>query len=321
MLRCCILLQAHLYQPCDIAALENVSNPDKYIIGKMTTTCHSCATDVADDSISCNGFCKAEFHLKCVNITLAVCDEVKKNTQLFWMCRSCTKLMDDIRFRNSIRGAYEAGQENVLGAHNEVVQKMKSDIMNELKSELRLNFAALINSSSLTPKSSTRPTNATGSLRRRQLFGKPEVFERRQQDLMCGTGSSLSPSQGTFAVPPPKQKFWLYLSRISRDVTVEQMRELAMQRLETNDVEAFRLVANGKDVSSLSFISFKVGMSPDLKAKALSTSTWPKGILFREFKDNRSVANFWNPSRTPDAYSPSTQSSKHPDRQENAMTE
>ncbi|XP_055623306.1 uncharacterized protein LOC129766731 [Toxorhynchites rutilus septentrionalis] len=283
----------------------------------MTATCHACATDIADESIFCNGFCKAEFHLKCVNLTSAFYSEMKKNTQLFWMCKSCSKLMDDIRFCNTIRGAHEAGYQNALSAHNEIAQKIKSEILNELKSELRMNFTALINSNSLTPKSSTRPAYTAGSIRSRRLFPEQKATERQQNDLMHGTASSLSPSFDNFAAPAPKQKFWLYLSRISCNVTVEQVHELAIQRLETNDIEVFRLVAKGKDVSSMSFISFKLGISSDLKAKALSTATWPKGILFREFKDNRPVANFWQPPRTPNA--DSSLYSVTPDRQEGAM--
>ncbi|XP_055623744.1 uncharacterized protein LOC129767148 [Toxorhynchites rutilus septentrionalis] len=132
--------------------------------------------------------------------------------------------------------------------------KIKSEILNELKSELRMNFTALINSNSLTPKSSTCPAYTAGSIRSRRLFPEQKATERQQNDLMHGTASSLSPSFDNFAAPAPKQKFWLYLSRISCNVTVELVHELTIQRLGTNDIEVFRLVAKGKDVSSMSFI-------------------------------------------------------------------
>lgn len=265
----------------------------------MIAICHACAIDIVDSSVPCNGFCKAEFHLKCCNIASEIAEELIKNKQLFWMCQSCTKLMEDIRFRNSIHAAFESGQEKVLSSHNEIVESLKSEILVELKNEIRSNFTALINSSSHTPKSSARPLTAVGSLRSRRLFRKPAEIETHQQNLLIGTGNSLSPSLGTFTVPLPKQKFWLYLSRISRDVSVEQVRNLVAQRLGTEDVQVFRLVANGKNVNELSFISFKIGLSPDFKAKALETATWPKGILFREFKDNTGVQNFWKPHQTP----------------------
>lgn len=286
----------------------------------MTTVCHACTADVTDMPVRCKGFCKAEFHLKCSKIPADIAEELIKNKQIFWMCQSCTKLMDDVRVRSSIRAAYETGQNKILSEHTEIVQNLKMEIMFELKNEIRSNFTALINSSSHTPKSGTHPAYAERFLGRRKLFQKQTA--NPQQELMCGTGNSLSPSTDNFTVPAPSQKFWIYLSRISRDVTADQVRELARQRLGTDDVEAVRLVANGRDISTLSFISFKIGINPELKAKALSTSTWPKGMLFREFRDNKAAANFWKPNRTPNAEaSPSNLSSSHSNHQSYAMTE
>ena len=113
---------------------------------------------------------------------------------------------------------------------------------------------------------------------------------------MEGTSNSVSPSHGVTTVPLPTEKFWIYLSRISPDVTADQIVALANNRLGTSGAEAFRLVAKGRDVSTLSFISFKVSVDAELKAKALSASTWPSGILYREFKDER--GNFWKPQKT-----------------------
>ncbi|XP_065086832.1 uncharacterized protein LOC135715327 [Ochlerotatus camptorhynchus] len=271
----------------------------------MSAVCHACAIEVVEAPITCNGFCKAVFHLKCSGIPTAISDELPKIKQLYWMCKSCSKLMDDVRFRSSVRGAYEAGQEHVLTAHSEIVENMKSSILSELKNEIRSNFTALINSSTLTP--TTRPS-ATKSIRSRRLF---QNTNQHAKDLMCGTGGSLSPSLGKLTASASDEKFWLYISRLARDVTVDQVRQLAIKRMGTDDVDVVRLVAKGKNVNTLTFISFKIGLNPDLKAKALSTSTWPKGILFREFKDRKSSGNFWKPHQTPtDNHSPSSPSGR-----------
>lgn len=263
----------------------------------MSLVCHSCTLEITAEHISCQGFCKADFHVKCSGLSTSAADEATNHRQLFYLCKSCTNLMTDLRVRSSIRAAYEAGQENVFSAHNEIVENLKLEIMTELKKEIRSNFAFLANSNCRTPKSSRRP--APNVISSRRLFDKPQP-RNQQQPMACGTAESISPSHGVVAVAASQPKFWLYLSRISRDVTVEQVRELAQKRLGSDDVIAIRLVANGRDVSTLSFVSFKIGMNFDMKAKALSTSTWPKGLLFREFKDNRSTGNFWKPKQTPD---------------------
>lgn len=222
-----------------------------------------------------------------------------KNDQLFWMCKQCTDLMHDVRMKGAVRAAYESGHEKLLTAHNEIVENLKQEILVELKHEIKSNFSSLINSSSMTPRTSLRTTSGIASTRRRRLFGKPSTSKAQSKPLMLGTSESLSPSLGNLAATAPRQKFWLYLSRISCDVTVEQVRALVSRRLGTDDVNVVRLVGKGRDVSTLSFISFKIGLNTDVKAKALLPSTWPKGIQYREFIDHRANVNFWKPQLTP----------------------
>lgn len=259
----------------------------------MANTCHSCATDITDLHIICQGFCNAVFHPECCNIAAQSYEEVINNRQIFWLCKSCSNLMNDIRLRRTVHSAYESGQENVLSKHNEIVENLKCEILSELKKEIRTNFATLLNSKSLTPKSSKQPSTVINKSVRRRIFEKQNSIQPAQP-ILCGTAESLSPSFQNFVVPPIK-RFWLYLSRISRDVTAEQVRKLVVDRLGTEDADVVRLVAAGRDINTMSFISFKVALNSEMKEKALSPSTWPKGILFREFKNSRSNDAFWQP--------------------------
>lgn len=224
-----------------------------------------------------------------------------KNHQLFWFCPSCTTLMKDTRFRNTTRAAYEAGQERALDSHSDILKQLKSEILTELKSEIRTNFTALFNSNSYTPKTSHQIGVEPRLTKKRRLFSPAKnVLPKAQPELMQGTGSTLSPSTEIKIVPKAPQKFWLYLSRIAPEVSVDQVAALAKKRMGTDDIQAFRLVAKNRDVTTLSFISFKIGMSADLKPKALSSTTWPKGIVFREFSGDSSNSFFWRP-RLPSA--------------------
>lgn len=207
--------------------------------------------------------------------------------------------MKDMRFRNTTRAAYEAGQGLAINAHGDIMANMKSEIMDELKAEIRTNFAKLINSSSCTPKSSRRvgiDPRLTTSRRLFSVTAKP--VPNKPPSLLHGTGSTPSPSIGISTVPQAQPKFWLYLSRIAKEVTADQICALAKKRLGTEDVHVVRLVAKGRDISTLTYVSFKIGVNMDLRIKALSTSTWPKGMLYREFCDNRSNQNFWRPTPT-----------------------
>lgn len=77
--------------------------------------------------------------------------------------------------------------------------------------------------------------------------------------------------------------FWLYVSRIQPDVKEDAVKSMVEANLNTDNVSVIILVPKGSDVSNFRFISFKVGLSPELKSKALNSETWPDGLFFREF--------------------------------------
>lgn len=258
----------------------------------MSTLCHSCANEIHEEPVSCRGFCTAVFHLKCCRLPGELLDEINRHSQVFWMCNACAAIITDIRQKKNIKAAYDAGLEKQLSTHTELLGRLKQEILDDLKTEIRSSFAKVSNTALLTPVSSRRSGNMPRIIGSRRLFGKKN---NNMPPPMQATGDSVSPSLGNFAVPEPIEKFWIYLSRISRDVTTEQIVELVKNRLNTDDVEVVRLVARNKDVRSMSFISFKAGITMDLKSKALSPSTWPKGMVFREFVDTRKNENFWKP--------------------------
>lgn len=67
---------------------------------------------------------------------------------------------------------------------------------------------------------------------------------------------------------------------------------------ELRGCEGYSPYQAGTDVNTLNFVSFKVGVDPKYRNAALDPSTWPRGILFREFEDNRS-SNYWMPDTDP----------------------
>lgn len=263
---------------------------------KMSLVCHSCAGDVTGEHITCQGFCNATFHPRCCGVSADSFEEVMRNPQVFWLCKSCSTLMRDVRFRGTTRSAHELGQEAVLHSQSNILNNLKSEILSELKTVIQSNFTAMINSNAFTPKTSRRFDIEPRLTRGRRLFStnNPAPTERKPT-LLRGSGSTLSPSDHIATVPVSAPKFWLYISRIAPDVSVEQITALTKRRLGTDDVKVIRLVAKGRDTKEMSFISFKIGIPNELKEKALSTSTWPKGIVFREFRYENVNVTAWRP--------------------------
>lgn len=274
-------------------------------ISKNTILCHACAGDVNDEYVPCQGFCNAVFHLNCSGAKTELLKEIAAHRQIFWLCRSCTTLMTDLRHRRSVQCAFEAGQELSLSHHNRIVEQLKSEILSELKSELSSNFAKLIASNSLTPRSSGQGAGGSRGTGSRRLFDNnpapPPVPNPLPPKDDVGKHGGLADgvlkddADGNGIAASVEDRFWLYLSRVSRRVNEEQITKLAVDRLGVNDIKVKMLVAKGKDVSRMKFISFKVGMHVDLKDRALDSNTWPRGLVIREFEE-RSGEFFWEPT-------------------------
>lgn len=246
--------------------------------------CNSCAEEIGDDHVVCQGFCNAAFHFKCCGLSENLRNEVASRNQLFWLCVSCSKLMSDLRCRRSIRSAYDVGIEYNVARHSEAIELLKEEILCELRTEIRSSFATLVNSRSCTPIVPRQVIPNAGTTRGRRLFKEKRPKPVNAAPAVPATGNSVSPSTiGVVADSRKDPKFWLYLSRLSRHTTVDQVSALVKSRLGIDDVDVVRLVGKGQDVSKMAFISFRVGMKLELKDTALNPSIWPKGILLREF--------------------------------------
>lgn len=81
-------------------------------------------------------------------------------------------------------------------------------------------------------------------------------------------------------------KFWLYLSGFQPLISPDDVQKIGGRCLDlSSPCDVIRLVPRGKDVSNMSFVSFKIGLDPSLEQRALLSSTWPDGLVFREFVD------------------------------------
>lgn len=93
-------------------------------------------------------------------------------------------------------------------------------------------------------------------------------------------------SIGSIVPAPTPAKFWLYLSGFQPLISPDDVQKIVSRCLDTNlPCDVIRLVPKGKDVSNMSFVSFKIGIEPSLKERALLASTWLDGLVFREFVD------------------------------------
>ena len=115
--------------------------------------------------------------------------------------------------------------------------------------------------------------------------------KRRREEQSISTQNSAEGTKTNFSkivatVPAAEKKLWIYLTRIHPDVSTESIKEMVMECMQCDKPpEVVKLVKRDVDLKSLRFISFKVGVDLKHKETALSPSTWPTGIFFREFEE------------------------------------
>lgn len=232
-----------------------------------------------DSFVICRGYCGAAFHMNAPcsgNVTRAMTNYFtshKKN--LFWMCDKCAGLFENQHFRAmSLRA-----DENVQSP----LETLTAAIT-ELRTEIK----------QLHTKPPVQPLTPTVN---RWPSVEPRRINKRPRDLAFAAVTSEKCRLGSkqlvddvVSVPicnsTREQKFWLYLSRIRPEVTDGAVCAMVVANLELkSNPEVVKLVPKDKDTSALSFVSFKIGLDPSFKSKALDPNTWPAGLMFREFED------------------------------------
>ena len=121
--------------------------------------------------------------------------------------------------------------------------------------------------------------------------------------IITGTNASVSPTHALNIVPAVVQapKMALYISRLSTDTTKEKVEKTVKHFLGTDDVLVHCLWRKDTDLSTVTFLSFKVLIPASLRTKALNPATWPSGLPIREFvdrKNSKALPSFVMPSQT-----------------------
>lgn len=252
----------------------------------MAKQCKKCSTTITGiDIVICRGYCGGFFHLNdCSGVTRAMLSYMtssKKN--LFWMCDGCAELFTNSHFRAI---SCQADEKSPLTSLASAITELRTEIK-QLHSQP-------------TPHALPVASPRWPAADRQRGVKRPRVVEvNTRASESCRVGSK-KPLDNVMPVPicikQADQLFWLYLSRIRPDVTVDAICEMTKAYLNIeNNPTVVKLVPKGKSIDSLSFVSFKIGLDPSLKSKALDPETWPEGLLFRQF-ENYGPAKFHLPA-------------------------
>lgn len=140
------------------------------------------------------------------------------------------------------------------------------------------------------------PLNSPSLKRRREapsVEAPAKKFTGRK--LLCGTSSDANHGLGVgvvLAARPerisPFAKFTksIYVSRLSTDITTDALTEYIKKRIEGVDTSDFMLrmlVKKGDDLSTKTFLSYRLACTDTLYDKFMESSFWPSHVLIGEF--------------------------------------
>ncbi|XP_055619581.1 uncharacterized protein LOC129764491 [Toxorhynchites rutilus septentrionalis] len=242
----------------------------------MVKNCAKCSNAITGiDFVICRGYCGAVFHMNaCSGVTRALQSYFASNrNNLFWMCDQCAELFENSHFRAITR---QADEQSPLCTLTTAITELRCEIKH-LHSK---------------PVAEFSPATSIGwpALEQRRALKRPrETDYTTRAPENCQIGSK-KPMENVVSVPicnnNADRKIWLYLSKIRPDVSVEAVSAMVKANLGIEDnISVAKLIPKGRELESLTFLSFKIGLDHSTREKALDPSTWPEGLLFREFED------------------------------------
>lgn len=217
----------------------------------MDTKCGSCCINIdtyAELYTICEGQCGKRFHGTCVGVCESDLRALSKN--IIWICDECMILF--------YRGRDTKAVPSPVETH--------SPIMDEL-STLKQQVAGIVGAIERITRcveTSTRPVPHHST----------PVTSRSS---MISTDICSTLGNGSFS---------LFLTNIDCCVTEQEISQMVSDSLRAPEAECStvtKLVPKWKKCEDLDFVSFKVTLSNKWKQPAMTATTWPKKVRFREF--------------------------------------
>lgn len=211
---------------------------------------------------------------------------------IFWMCDDCADLFSRDHFRQLTAGC------NINETPDaDSITSIKDDIAG-----LKQAFGELSAKVECNPRTTTLSTpwqsigrnerTLPNTPKRPRLDNKPAT----KPPILRGTKTA---SEIVKTIPPPEELLWIYLSAFDPSTSDNDIANLTREclGLDSNvDPKVVKLVPKDRDLTTLSYVTFKVGVNKDLRETALASDTWPENVNFREFenysKNQRPVVRF-----------------------------
>lgn len=245
------------------------------------------------DRIICRGYCGATFHAICVHVDEPLLTELRQSTKnVFWMCDGCASIFVNAHFRQMMTSF---DQRNAILP--DAVQSMQAEIgklhtaLNALSEKVDAKPNTPTPFATPNPWFSVNRSNRQLVTPKRRRENNGDAIGVSSESGMVGTKTADVIKTVQIERRPDDNLFWIYLSAFHPSTSENQICSLATECIgipPDSKPRVVKLIPRGKDISTLNFVSFKVGVAFGFKEKALSCETWPETVRFRQFDDSRS---------------------------------
>lgn len=237
----------------------------------MSNNCGKCKGNASNrELLRCFGGCKKAFHPGCIdNFKVDQWGKFFKDCPFAkFICMDC---QNSEAHNFSQISMLKDSLKDVINSVNELSAKVDSKF-----NEININMLAVDRHSQ---HASTSLAGELGSV-------NANVSTYAQ---IVGTGDTSDAIQ-TVAV---KKNQYLYVSHLHPSTVAENMRSYVSSKLNMtlSDIDCWPLIPKNRDVNSLNFISFKVGLPEDVFERTLAPEFWPTGTSIRRFIINNRQKN------------------------------
>lgn len=243
--------------------------------------CNSCAEDIGEASLTVTCFvCEKPYHgLACIGLSKQHLKFIKDVKGLLWSCENCALTTFPKYVCNKLSEI--SSNDSSLKSQDEILNRIDSmslELSNLKKNVDALNISEIdypIGGKRLRSGKPSTPSNNTTS------FTWPKPSSSSSTTAVIGTNLE---STTLKVIEAP---MYFHVSRFSTETSETELESWISTKLNLTDdqhVKCTKLVPKGRELSSLEFISFKVGIPSGLEKKVMDASVWPTNITVRPFE-------------------------------------
>lgn len=268
----------------------------------MAKQCKKCVKGIRGIEYAKCGYCEQVLHFSCCSLTRPNYELISSNG--LYLCEDCRLLVQDSSLKelcpvsgSAISLEFFERQMNDLKqqitALMEIIQTSNADTnasIRKLESQITAQNSHLDAAPNIVLNEPN--VNTTSSL---PLFSRQKATNQRMDIVerpvhnpgTQGTSENMISVSAPSLVPAARPDlFWLYLSGLHPLISAEDVQNVVTSCLQINDpFSVIKLFPKDKDISTATFISFKIGLPLCYKTAALLPETWPIGVRFREFEN------------------------------------